>query len=86
MAKVTKKVTELSDKAKEILVVLQGADKGLTLQEITSKGVVKPNGSHLKALENRNLVTSVDVEIIVPTTRTVKSYSVVVAEEETPAE
>jgi len=78
-----KKVRDLSDKAKEILKVLkENTDKELTLKEIADLGVEKPNGSHLKALENRELVTSRDVEIEVTTTRTVKAYSIVSKNEE----
>jgi len=72
-----KKVRDLSDKAKEILKVLENhSDETLTLKEIAELGVEKPNGSHLKALENRGLVTSQDIEVEVTTTRTVKAYSI----------
>lgn len=73
----TKKVSELSPKAKEVLELLQSSGTEMTLKEIESAGIEKPNGSHLKALENRGLVSSRDVDVIVEQTRTVKTYSIV---------
>lgn len=73
-----KTVRELSEKATAILGVLkENPEKELTLQEIGEMGIDSPNGSHLKALETRGLVTSREVEVEVVVKKKVKAYKVV---------
>ena len=74
------KVRELSEKAKEILKVLQEQGKELTIQDLKDLGVENPNGSHLTALETRGLITSQVVERVVPKTVKVKGYTVIKGE------
>ena len=72
-----KKERELSPKAKAILELLKNSETPMTLADIKDNGIENPNGSHLKALENRGLVVSEEIEVEVVTTRKVKSYQVV---------
>jgi len=73
-----KTVRELSDKAKEILAVLEtNSGKELTIADLKELGVESPNGSQLSALETRGLITSREVERVVPKIVKVKAYQII---------
>ena len=77
----TKKVAELSAKAKEVLEVLTASKTALTLAELKEL-VANVNSSHLTALRNRNLVSAdkVEKEVVTVAKRTVNTYSVAKSE------
>ena len=68
-----KKVAPLSDEATAVLEVLRTAGKPLTLAELK---VLMPsaNSAHLTALRTRGLIEANEVEVVVPTKRTVLAY------------
>ena len=79
-----KKETPLSAKAVEILKDLR-ENGASTVAEIKERGIEGVNSSHLTALKNRGLVTSVNVEkeVVTVTKRKVLEYSIVDSDTET---
>ena len=71
-----KRVAELSAVAKEILEVLKGSDKPMTLAEV-KEVVPTANSAHLTALGNRGLVGSekVEKEVVTVAKRKVNEYT-----------
>lgn len=83
----TKKVADLSEGAKTALAMLQQNPKGLTVADMKEKGF-SANASHLKALKDRGLATSheVEIEVVVTQKRKVQKYFVISAETTEPTE
>lgn len=73
-----KKVAKLSESAIKVLEAIKGAEKGITAHELKENGLENVNSAHLKALENRGLVSAVSVEkyIVQTVKRTVKEYTI----------
>ena len=82
-----KKETPLSPKAVEILADLK-ANGASTLAEIKERGIDGVNSSHLTALKNRGLVSSVEVEkeVVTVAKRKVLEYTANDSDTETETE
>lgn len=62
-----KKVVKLSEESLRAFQLLKESETPLTILDMKNKGFENANSSHLVALKNRGLVTSEEVEILVPT-------------------
>lgn len=72
------KLAKLSEGALKALEAIKTAGKSVTASELKELGLEGLNSAHLKALENRGLVTAVEVEkeIVAVVKRKVKEYTV----------
>lgn len=72
----TKKVAKLSEGSLKALEMLKGGTN--TAQGLKELGFEGLNSAHLKALENRGLVTAVEVEkeVVTVVRRKVKEYTI----------
>lgn len=72
------KVTKLSVGALNVLEAIKSAGKSVTAHDLKENGLEGLNSAHLKALENRGLVTAVEVEkeIVTIVRRKVKEYTI----------
>ena len=72
------KLAKLSEGALNALEAIKTAGKGVTASELKELGLEGLNSAHLKALENRGLVTAVEIEkeIVTVVKRKVKEYTI----------
>ena len=72
------KLAKLSEGALKTLEAIKTAGKSVTAHELKELGLEGLNSAHLKALENRGLVTAVEVEkeIVTVVKRKVKEYTI----------
>ena len=72
------KLAKLSEGALKTLEAIKTAGKSITAYELKALGLEGLNSAHLKALENRGLVTAVEVEkeVVTVVKRKVKEYTI----------